>query len=65
VSSSLLSRRKSLKYTVLPAVLYRYKTWSLKLTVRTQADSIQKQEVEKDIWDREAVTSNWKKMLNA
>jgi hypothetical protein len=53
-----------MKYTVLPAVLYRYKTWSLKLTVRTQADCVQKQGAEKDIWEREAVTSDWRKTHN-
>ena len=53
-----------MKYTVLPAVLYRCKTWSLKLWVRTQADSVQKQGAERDIWDKEAVTSDWRKMHN-
>ena len=53
-----------MKYTVLPAVLYRCKTWSLKLRVRTEDDSVQKQGAERDIWDKEAVTSDWRKMHN-
>jgi hypothetical protein len=47
-----------MKYTILSVVLYRYKTWSLKLRVKTQANGVQKQRAKKDIWDREAVTGN-------
>jgi hypothetical protein len=34
------------------------------LRVRTRADIVQKQGVVKDIWEREAVTNDWRKMHN-